>query len=119
MTAALGRFAYRNTATYERVRPDVERAGFVEYTVDVDGVVLTYAEGPRTPGAPPLLLIHGQASDWKSYGEVLLQLAGDFHVVAVDIPGHGGSDRTPGRYTAAVTVTPFTSPLARFCKKTL
>lgn len=98
--AALGRFAYRNTATYKRVRPAVERAGFVENTVDVDGVVLNYAEGPRTPGAPPLLLLHGQASDWKSYGEVLPQLAGDFHVVAVDIPGHGGSDRTPGRYTA-------------------
>lgn len=99
-SVALGRFAYRNTATFERVRAAVKRAGFVEKTVDVDGVVLNYAEGPPAPGAPPLLLLHGQASDWKSYGKALTELAGDFHVIAVDIPGHGGSDRTPGRYTA-------------------
>lgn len=100
-SAALARFAYRNTATYERVRPAVECAGFVEKTIEVDDdVVLTYAEGPQAPGRPTLLLIHGQASDWKSYGPVLPALAEDFHVIAVDIPGHGGSDRTPGRYAA-------------------
>lgn len=77
----------------------VRRAGYADRDVSIDGVRLHYAEGPAN-GGPPLLLIHGQSTDWKSYAAVLPELAQDFHVFAVDCLGHGGSARDPQRYTA-------------------
>ncbi|MFJ9556524.1 alpha/beta fold hydrolase [Nocardiopsis sp. NPDC101807] len=74
------------------------RAGFAEHTAEVGGVLLNYAEGPAN--GPPLLLVHGQVTDWRSWHRVLPALSRDFHVFAVDCHGHGGSARVPERYTA-------------------
>ena len=97
--AFIGRFAYNNLETYDRFAAKVEKAGFVEKQAVIDGVTLNYAEGPAN-GQPPLLIIPGQGSDWKSYGEVLPDLADEVHVYAIDPHGHGRSDRAPDRYKA-------------------
>ncbi|MGW0038859.1 alpha/beta fold hydrolase [Gordonia sp. NPDC003376] len=97
--AAVARFAATNLCTFRRDWRSVLAAGYTEKQVVVDGVVINYGEGPAR-GKPPLLLIHGQASDWKSYAPVLPDLAAMFHVYAVDVPGHGGSDRIADGYTA-------------------
>lgn len=76
----------------------VRRAGFEEKQTQINGTTLNYAEGPA--GGPPLLLIHGQLMAWSSYHRVLPELADDFHVFAVDLPGHGKSDRAQEKYTA-------------------
>jgi len=76
----------------------VRRAGFTEKQAVINGTTLNYAEGPDN--GPPLLLIHGQMTSWKSYHRVLPALSREFHVFAVDVPGHGGSDRAPEKYTA-------------------
>lgn len=76
----------------------VRRAGFVEKRVDINGSTINYAEGPDN--GPPLLLIHGQVTRWQDYNRVLPALARDFHVYAVDVYGHGSSDRVPEKYTA-------------------
>lgn len=96
----VGRFAYRNLDTYDRHRAAVEKAGFVEKQATVNGVLFNYAEGPARPGAPALLIIPGQGSDWRSFGRVLPELTRDFHVFAVDVHGHGGTSRALGRYQA-------------------
>ncbi len=44
---------------------------------------------------PTLLLIHGIGGDWRTWEPVLDGLALNHHVVAVDLPGHGGSDEGP------------------------
>jgi pimeloyl-ACP methyl ester carboxylesterase len=96
--ALIGRFAYRNLDSFGRYARDVEQIGFVEKQAVVNGVTFNYAESP--PNGPALLIIPGQGSDWKSFGNVLPELAAEFHVFAVDVHGHGGTDHTPDRYTA-------------------
>ncbi len=44
----------------------------------------------------PLLLIHGVGLRAEAWGPQIAALAAGFRVVAVDMPGHGGSDPLPG-----------------------
>lgn len=46
----------------------------------------------RVRGGNPLLLIHGFMGSGESWGDTPGQLVSDFHVAAVDLPGHGDSD---------------------------
>lgn len=98
VTAGSGWLAWQHSA-FDRRMAAVWRAGYAEHDAVVDGVRLHYAEGPAN-GKPPLLLIHGQSTDWKSYAAVLPELSRDFQVFAVDCLGHGGSARQPDRYSA-------------------
>jgi len=66
---------------------------YTEKTVKINGETINFAEGPDQ--GLPLLLIHAQMVHWKSYFPVLLDLAKDFHVYAVDCPGHGKSSKNP------------------------
>lgn len=94
----VARYLHHNRTGLEKSLAEVVAAGFTEKQVTVDAHVLNYAEGPKH--GPPLLLIHGQATRWQDHMRVLPELASKHHVLAVDIPGHGGSDRlAPGEYT--------------------
>jgi pimeloyl-ACP methyl ester carboxylesterase len=62
-------------------------AGVVEKTAQVGTVNFNYAEGPNN--GPALLLLHAQMLDWYTYSAVLPELSKNFHVYAVDYPGHG------------------------------
>lgn len=46
---------------------------------------------------PPLLLLHGQGEFWGVWLRVLDDLVRTHRVVAVDLPGHGGSEVTDAR----------------------
>jgi len=48
---------------------------------------------------PTLLLIHGIGGDWRTWEPVLDGLARRHQVVAVDLPGHGGSAKGAGDYS--------------------
>lgn len=77
----------------------VRRADYVEKSVTLcRGIRLAYAQGPNRGRA--VLLLHAQSASWRNYGTVLPALAEQFHVFAVDIAGHGESDRTPDHYDA-------------------
>ncbi|MFB7362308.1 alpha/beta fold hydrolase [Streptomyces hydrogenans] len=65
-------------------------------TVAVDGVRLAYrVAGPE--GGRPLVLVHGRGESATTWGPVMGELAADHRVYAVDLRGHGLSDR-PGGY---------------------
>ncbi|WP_205583856.1 alpha/beta hydrolase [Neorhizobium sp. NCHU2750] len=84
------------TATYvDPYHLRVAEAGYVHKEAEVNGVKLSYAEGPDN--GPPLVLLHAQFLDWFSYSRVLPQLAKSFHVFDVDYPGHG-TTKTPPDY---------------------
>lgn len=89
-----------NVAYYDWDMVGVRRAGFAEKQVEIDGSLMNYAEGPDN--GPALLLIHGQAADWKNYAKVLPELAKHYRVFAVDCYGHGRSARVPEKYSNAV-----------------
>jgi pimeloyl-ACP methyl ester carboxylesterase len=95
--AAGGFYVWNNTTYAVRYRDAATRAGYIEqaYTLP-SGTRLNYAEGPAN--GPAVLLVHGQGGAWESYASVLPRLAREFHVIAVDVAGHGSSSRTPGRY---------------------
>lgn len=46
--------------------------------------------------APPLVLVHGGGDNARSWQRVADALSGEYHVVAPDLRGHGGSDWVPG-----------------------
>lgn len=95
--AALGFYTWNNVTYAKRARAAATDAGFAEHMHTLpSGTTLNYAEGPSN--GPALLLIHGQGGAWESYAPVLAELSKEFHVFAIDVAGHGSSDRTPGRY---------------------
>lgn len=53
----------------------------------------------RTGTGPPLLLLHGIGSARQDWATLLPHLTPDFDVLAVDLPGHGGSAPVRGRPT--------------------
>lgn len=96
LVAGVSAFLFVRIATW--VDPGhvaVAEAGFVLKTAEVNGVTLSYAEGPDN--GPPLVLLHAQLLDWFSYSRVLPALARRFHVYDIDYPGHGAT-RTPAGY---------------------
>lgn len=97
-SSAASTYVLNNLTYAARQARRVAAAGFVEKQVLLNGSTLNYAEGPDN--GPPLLLIHGQISDWRSWSRVLPALSRTHHVFAVDCHGHGGSDRAPHKYRA-------------------
>jgi pimeloyl-ACP methyl ester carboxylesterase len=80
----------------------VTAAGYVQKTASVNGVTLSYVEGPAN--GPPLVLLHAQMLDWFSYSRVLPALAKSFHVFNVDYPGHGKTALPAGYPMTAVRI---------------
>ncbi|MEV0613128.1 alpha/beta fold hydrolase [Nonomuraea sp. NPDC050404] len=62
----------------------------------VNGIKLVYRE-EGDPSAPPLLLIHGRTADHNDWNGITQHFAARYHVLALDLRGHGASDR-PGEY---------------------
>lgn len=73
----------------------IDAAGYTRRTASINGVGLSYVEGPDN--GPPLVLLHAQHMDWYSYNLVLPELAKSYHVYDVDYPGHGATT-TPAGY---------------------
>ena len=52
------------------------------------------------PNAEPLVLIHGLGATKASWLTIVPQVAKQFRVIAIDLPGFGASDKPMGRYDA-------------------
>ena len=62
--------------------------------LNVAGLRLRYREwGEPTREQPSLLLLHGFANSLQSFRELAPRLADRHHVVAIDMPGYGHSDK--------------------------
>jgi pimeloyl-ACP methyl ester carboxylesterase len=72
-------------------------SGEAEYAVLEDGTRLRYL---KTGSGPPLILLHTVRTQLDHFQLVIPKLVQAFNVYAVDLPGMGWSDITPGaRYT--------------------
>ena len=67
----------------------MSRAGVEPRFVALDGVRVRYV---RRGGGPSVVLVHGIASSIYTWAEVLPALARSHDVIALDLPGFGGSD---------------------------
>lgn len=63
----------------------------IEKTFNTGLLNLNYVEG--SPGGLPLLLLHGLNTRWQSFYYLIPQLEKHWHVYALDLRGHGKSDR--------------------------
>lgn len=70
--------------------------------VDIDGCRIAYRTGPATAGRA-VVLVHGNSSSSRAWEPLLAGPFGRAHrCLALDLPGHGDSDRLPPeRYTIA------------------
>ncbi len=73
--------------------PELE--GVEHRYVDVRGARLHVAE---IGSGPPVLLVHGWPQHWWAWRSLMPLLAGDFHVIALDLRGFGWSEATPRGY---------------------
>jgi len=82
--------------------PDISRATLeakytspqTHFVVLADGARADYRErGPAA--APPLLLLHGSNASLLTWEPWSKRLSGSFHVVSVDLPGHGLTGAVP------------------------
>jgi pimeloyl-ACP methyl ester carboxylesterase len=72
------------------------------------GLNLHYADWGNE-SAPPLLLVHGQRDHCRNWDWVAERLRDRFHVMAVDLRGHGDSDWSPdGHYDQHAYLYDFT-----------
>ncbi len=75
-------------------------------TLTLDDRTVTYDD---TGGGdvPPLLLVHGFTGGREDFADVIESLGEDRRVVAVDLPGHGGSQGSddPGAYGLATVAS--------------
>ena len=63
--------------------------------ITVDGLSLRYAE--MGAGSEAILFLHGFGGDSGNWRFVQSELARDYRTIALDLPGHGGSDKVlPG-----------------------
>lgn len=63
--------------------------------------------------APMMLLLHGTGASTHSWGPIIPQLTTRFHVVAVDLPGHGFTERPS---TAQLSLEGMSRLLERLCE---
>ncbi|MGQ4513263.1 alpha/beta fold hydrolase [Streptomyces sp. DW26H14] len=82
--------------------PDL--AGFTHRWVDADGVRLHAVEG-GPPAGPAVVLLAGFPQTWWAWRKVMPGLADRFHVIAVDLPGQGHSERPPRGYDTHTVAT--------------
>jgi pimeloyl-ACP methyl ester carboxylesterase len=73
---------------------DMSQTNPVEHQFNANGINLTYFEWGE-PGNQAVLLIHATGFHARCWDRVVDQLGTGYHVYAVDMRGHGRSDKTP------------------------
>ena len=68
--------------------------GPTEHRIDLTHLALS-AQAWGDPALPPLVAVHGWLDNAGSFALLAPLLAEHFHVVALDLPGHGGSNHLP------------------------
>ena len=75
----------------------IARAGGVARSAQLDGAKVHYTE--YGTGENALLFVHGWACDETFWSAQAPALGEKFHVITIDLPGHGQSDKVAGAYT--------------------
>jgi pimeloyl-ACP methyl ester carboxylesterase len=59
-------------------------------------LAFNYAIGPQS--GPPLVMLHGMTANWRTFTALIPRLAQRWQVIAIDLRGHGRSDRAKHIY---------------------
>ena len=67
-----------------------EQKAYTDQFVSVNGLRLHYLDWGNA-GKPPLVMLHGIGRDAHSFDHIAPRFSSDYHVIAVDLRGHGDS----------------------------
>lgn len=81
-----------SAAPYRSIWRDLQGVSFSQGFLDAGGIRTRYLHAGRT-GAPPLLLLHGVGGHAEAYIRNLASHGEHFDVWAIDLIGHGWSDK--------------------------
>ncbi len=77
---------YENAMNHER-----NKAGLFLKTIEVNGKSISLLESERDENKPSIVLVHGFGANKENWVRFAACLTDDYHVVAMDLPGHGDS----------------------------
>jgi pimeloyl-ACP methyl ester carboxylesterase len=83
-------------------------------SVTVDGINIFYREA-GSPGKQPIILLNGIPDASNAFEELMMELKGDYYLVAPDFPGLGSSD-APSRDNYEYTFENISGTIERFMK---
>ncbi|PIE40878.1 MAG: alpha/beta hydrolase [Gammaproteobacteria bacterium] len=69
-----------------------QQAGLSHHTITINKHKIAYLENDLKDTKPTLLLVHGFGAFKENWILMILELRDDFHIISVDLPGHGESD---------------------------
>ena len=73
------------------INRECSKAGLFERTIEIDGRTIALLDSERGENKPSIILIHGFAANKENWVRFAAHLTDVFHVVAMDLPGHGES----------------------------
>ncbi|CAH1271489.1 ABHD6 [Branchiostoma lanceolatum] len=74
------------------------RAGLTVKFVTVDGYRFAYGErGRPSETQPSILFLHGFSTSKDTWARFITALPRNLHIITLDLPGHGESDRNPNQ----------------------
>ena len=89
---------YLQDGTVRTLGENSEKVGqFEQVTINDAPLNIHYIE-KGNPKAKTIVLIHGFGGNAYSFNYIFDQLAKDYHVIALDLPGHGYSNPIPEAY---------------------
>ncbi len=88
------------TAAYPSIWSDLTRVAFTQGYLDAGGIRTRFLASGSSD-RPLLLLLHGTGGHAEAYTRNLAAHGGHFHTVAIDMIGHGWSDKPDGGYEIA------------------
>lgn len=71
--------------------------GFQDGWLELDGLRFHYTEW-GSPTAPPVVMLHGLNVQCHTWDPIARELAGKYHVICMDMRGHGDSSWAPAGY---------------------
>jgi len=87
--------AYKDELYELAMNAEKSRAGLTEQKIEVNGLSVSYMEGPKVDDRSTLLLIHGFAANKENWIRFAGHLTDQYNVVALDLLGHGKSTKNP------------------------
>lgn len=69
-----------------------EKAGLTKQVATINNHNIFYLENGLKGSKPTMLLVHGFGAFKENWIRLAIELKNDFHIIAIDLPGHGESD---------------------------
>jgi len=77
------------------IHREYRKADLTSKVIDVDGMTIAFLESKQEKKGPNLVLVHGFAANKENWIRLAGHLTDSFHMIAVDLPGHGDSTKDP------------------------